>query len=139
LVGIERATALNDLGMTRAALGDLAEARSLLNASVAAREQAGAALGPDHGRVLANLALVCFRQRDLSASAALYIRAISLLESASGWLDRLHTAMALVEYSQVLQKSGRKSEARTYQQRAKAIMGDAVVPSLTTVDVRSFR
>jgi tetratricopeptide (TPR) repeat protein len=139
LAGIERATTLNDLGMTRAALGDLADARSLLGRSIAAREQEGAATGPDHGRVLANLALVCFRQRDLSASASLYTRAIPLLESASGGLDRLHTAVALVEYSQVLQNSGRKSEARAYQRRAKAIMGDAVVPSVTTVDIRSFR
>lgn len=139
LAGVDKATALSDLGMTRAALGDLAGARRFLNDSLAAREQAGEASGPDHGRVLANLALVCFRQGDLSASASLYDRAIPLLESASGPLDGLHTGIALAEYSQVLRKSGRKSEAKIRQQQANAILNGSGIPFLHTVDVRSIR
>ena len=136
---LDLATALNDLGMVRAALGNLGEARRLMENSLAIRKQADATVGPDHGRMLGNLALVCFRQGDLSAAVSLYGQAISVLEATLG-LDHAHLAMALAEYSQVLRKSGRKSEAKTVERRAKTIL--AAAPQLSgvqTVDVRSLR
>jgi tetratricopeptide (TPR) repeat protein len=138
LGGLEKATALNDLGMTRAALGDLVGARNLITASLTMREQTGAREGPDSGRVLANLALVCFRQGDLSAAASTYARAIPMIESG-GELARLDTAMALAEYSQVLKKSGRRSEAKELEGRAKAIFRASSHSSVQTIDVRSLR
>jgi tetratricopeptide (TPR) repeat protein len=138
LDGVEKSTALNDLGMTRAALGDFVEARRLITASLTIREQTGAAVGQDFGRVLANLALLCFRQGDLSAAASMYARAIPMIESG-GELTRLDTGMALAEYSQVLKKSGRRSEARAFEQRAKDIFRASARPSLPTIDIRSLR
>src|SRR3954447_6100271 len=72
LEGVEKATGLNDLAMTRAALGDLAAARGLLDSSIAILEEAGVAAGPQHGWVLANLALIRSLQGDLSAAATLF-------------------------------------------------------------------
>jgi tetratricopeptide (TPR) repeat protein len=139
LEGLDLATALNDLGVVRAALGNLGEARSLMESSLAMRQQAHATAGPDHGRMLGNLALVCFRQGDLSAAVSLYWQGISILETTFG-MDHPDVGIALAEYSQVLRKCGRKSEAKAVERRAKAIL--AASPQLSgvqTVDVRNLK
>lgn len=138
LSDLQKATALNDLGMTRAALGDLASAREFLDNSLTIREQTGGAVGPDHARTLANLALICFRQGDLSAAAELYHRAIPIFENAQG-TNRLHAGVALTEYAQVLRRSGRKPEAKSAERRAKAILGDPQRASTAPSDSRGFR
>lgn len=138
LGGVEKATALNDLGMTSAALGNLDEARRFINASLAIREQTAAHAGADYARILANLALVCYRQGDLSAADSLYAKAIPIMEGA-GEPDRTPLAMALVEYSQVLKKVGRRSEAKVLEKRAKAAFAASQQKSMQTVDVRNLR
>lgn len=138
LEGAERATALNDLGMVRAALGDLVEARQLIESSLAVRQQNGTARADDFGRMLGNLALVCFRQGDLSTAVSLYEHAIKALE-ASPAVNQTELGMALAEYSQVLLKSGRKSEATHFEKRAKSILSSAGRLSFQTIDIRGLR
>jgi tetratricopeptide (TPR) repeat protein len=139
LDGVGRATALNDLGMVRAARNDLAGARELLEGAVALRwkfENSGSAT---LGRLLANLALVCSRQGDLDAARSYYGQAIGMLEATAPDSDRTHLGMALAEFSEVLRKSGRKPEAKAAGQRARALLRESVEPSMHTVDVRSLR
>ncbi|HUS05063.1 MAG TPA: tetratricopeptide repeat protein [Bryobacteraceae bacterium] len=139
LEGTNLATVLNDLGMVRAALGNLEEARRLLEDSLSVRQQTSAAPGPDGGRTFGNLALVRFRQGDLPAAATLYSKAIPLLESRLG-PEHPHLGMVLAEYSQVLRKLGNKSEAKRIERRAKAILATSLQPSgLHSVDLHSLR
>jgi tetratricopeptide (TPR) repeat protein len=86
---IERSTELSDLGMILASRGDLAEARKWLEASVAVREQADAS-APGLGRILANLALVCFRQGDLARARSLHQKDIRHMETAGEFMSRWH-------------------------------------------------
>ena len=138
LAQLDKATALNNLAMTRATLGEFGEARQLLDSCLVIREQAGAAGGPEHAQVLANLGLISFRQGDLSLSASLYGRAIPMFESAPR-SSQAHLATALAEYGQVLRRCGRKSEAKAAERRARAILGDSLRVSAQTIDVRGFR
>jgi tetratricopeptide (TPR) repeat protein len=138
LEGLEKAIALNDLGLVRFMRGDLSEARTLLESSVAIRERAGAAADPHYAQMLANLGMVCFRQGDLSTAAALYGRAIPLFDGAPG-LGQLLMRKALVEYGQVLRKSGRKSEAKAVDRRARAVARDSLRVPAATIDVRAFQ
>ena len=131
LSGMALANARNDLGMIRAALGDLAEARSLIENSL----KTGSESGYVRGRVVANLALICFRQNDLSAAISNYQQAIPLLEPATG-ARRGDLGMVLLEYSQALKKSGNKSEARIAEQKAKTIFASPA--SAHTIDVRNL-
>ena len=111
---------------------------TLLESSVAIRERAGAAAGPHYAQMLANLGMVCFRQGDLSTAAALYGRAIPLFDGAPG-LGQLLMRKALVEYGQVLRKSGRKSEAKAVDRRARAVARDSLRVPAATIDVRAFQ
>jgi tetratricopeptide (TPR) repeat protein len=138
LTGTGLATALNDLGMFRAAQGRLTTAADLIEHAISIRIEAGADTGPDQGRILANLALVRFRQGQLAVSASLYDRAIRILEHTSG-LGEVQTGMALAEYSQVLRKMGRKTEAQVMERRAKAVLGATFTPSFGTIDIRSLK
>jgi tetratricopeptide (TPR) repeat protein len=137
LAGVERSMALSDLGMTRAALGDLIEGQTFLESSLAAFEDAGAK-GPVLGRILANHGLICFHLQDLNTATASYTRAIFILESSLN-PDVPVLGIVLAELSQILRKSGRKAEAKNYEKRARAILGEAADRSLYTVDIRSLR
>ena len=88
--------------------------------------------------MLANLALVSFRQGDLTMAAALYRDAIPILEMTLG-REHVYLGMTLAEYSQVLRKCDRKSEGRMSERRAKEIFAVSGLPVLHTVDVRSLR
>ena len=139
LTGVEKSTALNDLGMIRAARGDLGEGRRLIESALAMREKADAAATPDHGRMLASLALICFRQGDRSAAITFYERAIPILETTLG-RDHPHVGVVLAEYSQALKKAGQKSEAKAAERRAHTILAASPnLPGLQTVDIRSLR
>jgi len=138
LSGLHEANARNDLGMVRAALGKWDEVRQLFERALAIREQAGAGNHPDHGRVLANLALVCARSREYQAAAGHYRRAIPLLEQNPG-LGQYHASVAWSNYAGVLRKIGQKAEAKEAERRAKSMQKTAPPPDSHTVDVRSFR
>lgn len=137
--GLERSTALNDLGMVRGSMSDLEGARHLLENAVAERVQLEPAGSPHLGQFMANLALVHYKQGDMQAAASLYKQAISMLEKAPPGLVRLRLGMALAEYSRVLRKSGRKAEAKTFEERARLVFRDNPNPSINTVDVMSLR
>lgn len=137
LTGAAKATALSDLGIIRAIAGDLAGARQLMQDALEIHEGAGTSI--NHGEVLANLGLVCLRQKDYETAAQLYRRSISILEASLG-VDHPHLAMALAEYGQVLRASGQRSEAKAIEKRAQSIFTQS--PDFfrqRTVDVRSFR
>lgn len=138
LAGLDQATALNDLGMVRAALADFVEARLLMERSLVIRRQCGAS-GADHGRMLANLALVCFRQGDFVLAASFYREALPIMEGALG-PGHAHVGMVLAEYSQVLRKSGRKAESKNVERRARTILaGSLDLPGYRTVDIQSLK
>lgn len=139
LTGSAKATALSDRGIIRASAGDLAGARQFMQEAVKIHEQAGTSINNGYGEVLANLGLVCFRQKDYETAAQLYRRSISILEAALG-ANHPHLAMALAEYGQVLRASGQRSEAKAIEKRAQSIFTQS--PDFfrpRTVDVRSFR
>ena len=139
LTGVVKATALNDLGMIRAARGDLGAGRGLIESALAMRERAGAASTPDHGRMLASLALICFLQGDRPAAISFYSQSIPILEATLG-VDHPHVGVVLAEYSQALKKAGQKSEAKAAERRAKTILAaSAHLPGVQTVDIRSLR
>lgn len=126
------AVAWNDLGMIRAAMGDLPEARSLLERSVRLMS-GGAALG----EALGNLALVCARSGDKAAAAPYYAQAIDNMEVYLG-TDHPHLGLLLSEYAELLKKSGRKAEATAAQIRARAIR-PAFRSSPATIDLRDLQ
>jgi tetratricopeptide (TPR) repeat protein len=138
--GLERLTALNDLGMVRASLGDLKGARQLLESAVAERMKLQPDHGLDVGQFIANLALVRLKDGDTKDAMSLYRQAIPMLEVLPPGPMRARLGMALAEMSQALSKAGRKAEAKHFHERAKAVFGENLDPaSLRTVDIGSFR
>lgn len=129
------AVALNDLAMIRAAAGDLRVARTLLERSVQLLRQGGDTSSGAYGEVLGNLALVCVRQGDGAAAEPLYRQAIATVEAALG-PDHPHLGMLLAEHGKLLKKMGRKTDARSEERRARAILETSALPGRHTIDVR---
>lgn len=138
--GADRATVLNDLGMTVAALGRLSEARSLLAEAVAGPGNGEPAVRSQRGVSLANLALVDFRLGDLASAAKCYRAAIQAMEASFG-PSHPYLGMALAEYSRVLRKSGAKAEAKAVERRAKDILASQTTDLMDrwSVDIRTLR
>ncbi len=126
---------LNDLAMIRAAAGDLRVARTLLERSVQLLRQGGDTSSGAYGEVLGNLALVCVRQGDGAAAEPLYRQAIATVEAALG-PDHPHLGMLLAEHGKLLKKMGRKTDARSEERRARAILETSALPGRHTIDVR---
>jgi hypothetical protein len=137
--GLDRSTVLNDLGAVRAALGDLESARQALESAVAERLKLEPAGSPELGQFMATLALVRYKQLDIEAAVSLYRRAIPLLEGLPPGPVRVRLGMTLVEFSQALRKSGSKAEAKTVDQRARAIFRQNPDRSIHTVDIMRVR
>ena len=136
--GLERSTILNDLGMARASMGDLEGSRKLLEKAVAERFALEPSGSPDLGQFVANLALVRYKQGDAQIAVSLYGQAIPMLERLPLGPVRIRLGMALAEFSQALKKLDRKREAKTADERARAVFRENN-PSNHTIDVMSFR
>ena len=120
LAGEDRATAINDLGLVRASLRHFGEARSLLANALAIYE------GPGYpaARAMADsqkygIDLLSSRR---SVCCNLFLRASDFDSGSALGKNHPHVGMAMAEYSRVLRKSGRKSEAKYIEHRAKAIL-----------------
>jgi tetratricopeptide (TPR) repeat protein len=118
------ASALNHLGRTWSDQGECKRAIPLFRRSLTLTEAQLGAINLRNVPATGNLANCLSRSRDWSAADALYRRAIYILEYQRPRRDTVLREL-LADYTHMLQKSGRKEEARAIARRSAQIGVDA--------------
>jgi tetratricopeptide (TPR) repeat protein len=134
------ANALNDLAMTKSALGDFGAARTMFERSLATFRTAKPAHIISHGRILTNFGRLCLKQGDFVAAAPLYEHGIAVLEQQLGPTDP-EVCTVLSEQAMLFRKTGRKREAKEIEKRVREAMAEAPEKFLApgTVDIRALK
>ena len=130
--GLRAANRRNSLAVVLATVGEYAEAQSMYEQVLVAREQALGAEHPTVGYTINNLAIVRASVGEVAEARALFARALAIKERALG-PDNPEVGEGLGNLAMVTEDAGEAAEAEVLYRRAIAVLSAAVGPGHPSV------
>ena len=110
---------MNSLAAIFDSLGRYSEAQDLLRRALDIQVKSLGEKHPETAGTMNNLATICFHQGRYEEAEAHWTRALRIYEDTPG--TRQHLALMLNNYARLMRKTGRKSDAKKLESRARAI------------------